>query len=428
MSRPFPRQRLAALLAVGISLPAFAGVATVRRAEESTLTGTLTALHDGRLTVTPDKAGKPTVVPLDDIVDITLTDTPATRPAAGRPAATGPATQAAVLDTRPWQLKLTSPDTLTVTATAWNAGRLSGSLAGKQAVDLPINSLRELWCGTAEQIAAAKALGETAATDDIAFAVRDKKVIAVHGVAQGVSDGALQFKFDDQTRTISLARLVGVVFAKAASPEAAGNSPQQAFTLSGGDSVPGTWTGLSANTLTLTTAWGQAIEFDRPSISKILFRNGRVVSLSDLKPAAVEQTPYFDRLLPWQVDRSLDGKPLLLADGPVARGLAVHSRTVLSYSLDGAFAQFRSHVGFQLPAGKNGQAVVRVTGDGKTLYEKTDANGTAPPFDVNVNVAGVRTLSLEVDFGANQDVGDRVVWGNARLLRTASATTQPANP
>jgi hypothetical protein len=42
-------------------------------------------------------------------------------------------------------------------------------------------------------------------------------------------------------------------------------------------------------------------------------------------------------------------------------------------------------------------------------------------------VSGVKTLSLEVDFGRGQDVGDRVVWANPRLLR-ADAKPADAKP
>ena len=127
--------------------------------------------------------------------------------------------------------------------------------------------------------------------------------------------------------------------------------------------------------------------------------------------------PYFDRMLEYRVDKSFNGKPLQLAEGQIAKGIAVHSRTVLHYDLGGSFDEFRSKLGFQQPEGKPGQVDVRVIGDGKVLFEKADAKGDQPSTDINVKVSGVKELTLEVDFGKNQDVGDRVVWGNARLIR-----------
>jgi hypothetical protein len=60
---------------------------------------------------------------------------------------------------------------------------------------------------------------------------------------------------------------------------------------------------------------------------------------------------------------------------------------------------------------------VRIVGDGKTLFDRPEARGDQPPEEFDVDVSGVKTLSLEVDFGRGQDVGDRVVWANPRLLR-----------
>ena len=35
----------------------------------------------------------------------------------------------------------------------------------------------------------------------------------------------------------------------------------------------------------------------------------------------------------------------------------------------------------------------------------------------SLKIAGVQRLTLEVDFGKNEDTGDRVVWANPRVLR-----------
>jgi hypothetical protein len=134
-------------------------------------------------------------------------------------------------------------------------------------------------------------------------------------------------------------------------------------------------------------------------IGKIDFRNGRLVYLSDLKPAQVEQTPFFDRVLGFRVDSSLTGGTLQLQDGPTTRGVAVHSHCVLKYDLGGKFDEFKTKIGFQQPEGKLGQAVIRILGDDKVLYENQDAKGDAKPQDVSVKLAGVNFLTLEVDFG-----------------------------
>ena len=44
----------------------------------------------------------------------------------------------------------------------------------------------------------------------------------------------------------------------------------------------------------------------------------------------------------------------------------------------------------------------------------TSRNGAVP---VSLNLAGVRELTLEVDFGRDGDVGDVVNWADARLVK-----------
>ena len=82
-------------------------------------------------------------------------------------------------------------------------------------------------------------------------------------------------------------------------------------------------------------------------------------------------------------------------------------------------ATFTAIVGFAQPHGAAGRADLRVMGDDRLLFEHLDARGDQDPIPLRLSVEGVRTLSLEVDFGRGQDVGDRVVWADPRLIRTA---------
>ncbi len=159
------------------------------------------------------------------------------------------------------------------------------------------------------------------------------------------------------------------------------------------------------------------MRFPIAAITTIDFVNGRVTSLCDYKPTKVEQTPYFGKLMPYQIDHSLTGGPLVTQDGPVTRGIAVHSRCLLSYELTGDVDRFKTRLAFQQPQGFRGRVEAKVIGDGKTLYENPDARGDQPAIDIDVPLTGVRSLTLEIDFGQNQDVGDRVVWENPRLIR-----------
>jgi hypothetical protein len=358
------------------------------------------------------------------------------QPATAVAAATAPATT----QTRaPASATTTAPATApTAGAPAWTftlAGgdRLSGSVARWTAKDVvvrgeagevtvPVRRLREAWRGGAD--AASQAKSQAGASggvpEDTAYVRADNnEVRPVRGVALGVEGDSFNFRFNEQDRKIALDRLAGVVFGETddAKTDPFDKSFHQSVLLASGDVLSGTWVGLATGMLELRTPWDAKLSIPVQKVASVKCRNGRLVYLSDLAPARVQQVPYFDRMLAFQVDRSLTGARLKLSDGEYDKGIAVHSRCVLQYDTGGQYARLKGKVGFQDPEGKLGNTAVRIVGDGKTLLDKPEARGDQPPQEFDVDVTGVKTLSLEVDFGKDQDVGDRVVWANPRLLR-----------
>ncbi|HEX3359239.1 MAG TPA: NPCBM/NEW2 domain-containing protein [Tepidisphaeraceae bacterium] len=313
---------------------------------------------------------------------------------------------------------LANGDRMLGTISRWSDKKLSlqPNVSPATTIEFPVPTLRELWCGSADQIKKAQALNEQAGLDDIALVAKDDDVIAVHGIVVGIEDDSLHFRYDNADRKISLNRLVGIIMAKS-DEAAAKNSLYESVQLLNDDQISGKLVEIEGKELHLQTLAGTDVRVPIDQIAKITTRNGRLTYLSDLKPTKVEQTPYFDRLLEYRVDKSLTGKPITLADGTYQHGISVHSRCVLTYNLDGRFNEFRSKVGFLLPEGKIGEATIRVIGDNKMLYENLDAKGDQAPADLKLKVDGVHELALEVDYGKNDDVGDRVAWANARLLR-----------
>lgn len=407
-------------------------------------------MQDGRIqfVVKDPKTGKqtPTTLPIEDVVEVSRKDEPRSSPKSAVAAKASPSTakpiaavkkpstapSAASAKIKPSTapavvvdpeaigstVLLAEDDHLTGAVGHWTDKQISVRTAdtGDQAIDVPVEQIRQIWCGPPDKVNQAKALASDQGLDDVAFVTSDTGVTAVKGLVLGVEGDALKFRFGGKDRKIALNRLVGVTFAPGADVKK-DESFHQSIRLGGDDVISGKWRSLAGGKIDLETRWGAHISIPWTAVSTILSRNGRLVYVSDLKPAKVEQTPYFDRVMPYQNDKSLLGKPIILSDGGYAKGISVHSRCVLTYDVGGKFDEFKAHVGFQLPEGKLGDAAVRVLGDDRVLFEKPDARGDAKPFDVAVSLAGVSRLALEVDFGNNQDVGDRVVWANARLLR-----------
>jgi hypothetical protein len=152
-------------------------------------------------------------------------------------------------------------------------------------------------------------------------------------------------------------------------------------------------------------------------VTDVRFRGGRMTYLSDLKPSKVEEVPYFGRKLPWRRDVNLLGEPLKMEGHTYARGVAVHSRSALTYDLNGRYATFEALVGFDESSRGQGRVDCRVFADDREIYANPDLRATDPLAKLSLSVAGADQLRLLVDYGRGQDTGDRVIWANARLYR-----------
>ena len=152
--------------------------------------------------------------------------------------------------------------------------------------------------------------------------------------------------------------------------------------------------------------------------------------LSDLLPS--RQSGAFRDVA---LDRSTFGEPLQLGDRRFFRsniqqkGIAAqvgHARNFVEYDLAGQYKRFRAVVGLQRPEKttlspseiKNTQVRFTVAGDEKTLWQSPPVTWDSRPIEVNLDISGVRTLSLGVQNGVNWHYrADSANWCDARVER-----------
>jgi len=254
-------------------------------------------------------------------------------------------------------------------------------------------------------------------TEDLLLArSSDGEVLAISGVTEGTEGEKLHFLFQEKTRTLGLKQVEGLVLAARPEPERPGGL-RATFSMAGGVVISGVWKGLDAKTWKVETDWGQGLDLPAAEVRGVRFRGGQMTYLSDLEPGKVEETPFLGRRNPWRKDVNLAGAPIKMDGRTYERGLAVHSRSALTYDLSGNYATFEALVGFEESARRVGRVDCRVIADGKELYANPDLRADAPPAKLVLPVAGAGRLKLVVDFGPDQDTGDRVIWANARLFR-----------
>jgi hypothetical protein len=305
-------------------------------------------------------------------------------------------------------------------------------------LDIPLSRIAGVQLGLLEPKETRESFAKrlkTRGSEDLLLAQTKKgEVIAISGVVEQTETGRLHFRYQGRSRTLPLEQVEGLILA--ARPDAPqADEVRPTFTLASGIVVSGQWKDLDASVWKVQTAWGQDVKLPAADIQDVRFRGGKMTYLSDLNPSKVEEAPFFGHRLGWRRNLNLLGEPLKMNGRTYERGLAVHSRCILTFDLSGRYSRFETLVGFDEAARALGRVDCRVFADGKELYANRDLRADGPPVNLVLPVAGAEQLRLQVDFGANQDTGDRVIWANARLHRaptpaaTASAVTAtPTSP
>jgi len=125
--------------------------------------------------------------------------------------------------------------------------------------------------------------------------------------------------------------------------------------------------------------------------------------------------------------RSDDGCLLRIGDRVYRHGFYAHSKSRISIPLDGAYTTFRTTFGVLTddPRGAErnrrpdlADVDARILADGKELWaRKSITLGDGAIAIGPLDLAGAKTLVLEVDYGKNLDVCDDVAWVDPILVR-----------
>lgn len=130
---------------------------------------------------------------------------------------------------------------------------------------------------------------------------------------------------------------------------------------------------------------------------------------------------YLERWFPARVNRRPSGCPLRLAGQTYRHGFAVHSHSTVTIETGKTWKRFESLFGVDdeaLAVPQGGVVDARVLGDGKILWEARNVRAGEVPRRVGpLDVSGVESLVLEVDFGAELHVRDYGTWADPLLFR-----------
>ena len=245
--------------------------------------------------------------------------------------------------------------------------------------------------------------------------LKGKTLDYLDGVVGAIEDKQIRFLLDGEEIPVPLARVYGVIFFRRSSTVPAVPTVCRA-TLRSGDRLVLASVSVEGTTCRGRLAGGAAVTLPVSQLERLDFAASRIVYLSALTPRDVEHVPYFDVTWKYRRDRNLDGGPLKVGGQRFARGLALHSKTRLVYSLAAGYRRFQAWMGIDALVGRRGNVHVVISADGKTLLE-ADVKGTDKPRLVDLDVSGRRELQILVDFGGDLDIADHLDLADARLIR-----------
>ena len=256
--------------------------------------------------------------------------------------------------------------------------------------------------------------------------VRKKDDIdSVDGQIGDVGAESVAFAIDDEKLEVKRAKIAGIVYYRAEA--AAAPAPLAKVQTADGSAWAAKSLALSEAGCTLETAAGAKVDVPAGALARIDFSQGKVLYLSDLDwdAAQSERTPYFGPPMPLdasvdpyapQRDRALEGGELALGPRTYRKGLALHSRTRLVFRLPEGYRRLTALAGIDDRLSDQGSVKLEIVGDEKTLLSAIVSGGDAP-LPVDLDVSGVRRLTILVDFGNDQDVADHLDLCDLRIIK-----------
>lgn len=186
---------------------------------------------------------------------------------------------------------------------------------------------------------------------------------------------------------------------------------------------------LTGQTLAIVTAAGASAQLPLEDIAKIDFSVGNIAHLAELEPDTGDGEPVvslqpsamaakFGRIFKVSRQPPLGADGFRIAGKRYDGGLALHSPAQLVYRVPEGFRKLHAVAGVDDSVVAPGHFVLQILGDGKELarhqFDGPDQRG---PVTIDLDLKGVRRISIVVDPADGQDIGDQLNLCEARLTK-----------
>ena len=262
------------------------------------------------------------------------------------------------------------------------------------------------------------------------------------GVISAASEDKIEFVLDGDTVPVPRSRVYGLAFA-VTPPKTNGTVALQ---LSDGSEIITQSLAMDGGPLKIETSWNQTIMVPLATVHSIDFSSGRFHYLSDLDPvretysgthpegSLLEELLKGDDVLGeealklWRLHRDtipmgpFGPLPLTLRGRIYKKGVWLFPQCRIDYALDGQYSAFQTIAGVDDEVAFNcskpdspSKVQLTILTDGNEAWKQL-IEAPADPVTINVEVSGIRTLSILVDFGDDDSACDFLDLADARLL------------
>lgn len=262
------------------------------------------------------------------------------------------------------------------------------------------------------------------------------------GIISATSDDTVEFVLDGDTVPVPRQRIYGLIFNAGDPPE---NSPI-AIHLIDDTQILADALAADSDSLQVTTSWNQTLSLPLNTVRSIDFSRGRFHYLSDLDPvnetyfgthpkgSLLEELLKSDDVLGqaaqnlWKMHRDqvpmgpFGPLPLTLRGRVYPKGLWLFPHCRIDYALDGRYTSLQAVAGVDDEVAFNcsgadhtSQVLLTILCDGDKAWEQL-IDAPADPVTIQLDLTGVRTLTVVVDFGDNDSACDFLDLADARLL------------
>ena len=382
----------------------------VRTIDGNAVRGTLRQLDETQVAISTD-GGEEAAIAIESVLSISQTDAQETN-------------EANV------EIALTCGSKLPVAEVTCTADEVTVSGQVKETQSFPLHRLHSIrfdrhsalttqW----NEIHATKLTG-----DAVVIRRGDDTLDYLEGVVRSVTPQHVVFNYDGDSIEVPRAKLEGVIFfRKDAQPESGIK-----LTVTGGCTMHVDQLALRDDAIVAETISGISWTVPVNRLQRIDFAAGKVQYLADLEPHQIEvrasgpssvQSEALRQLLyEPRANVSLSGEPLALRMSEetgikeFTRGLAMHSRTEITYRLDSEYRLLRGLVGLD-PRSATGGLVKLEIFNGRQRIFSQEISAADDPIELKLDVTGAKRLKLLVDYADSWDLSDHLNLCNLRLTK-----------